>query len=272
MTKKTNEELKIEVGQVFDISLESMMGSTGYGWELCELTGPISLIGISVVPTATGIAPVNQVFMFRGTAVGKGEIAFILTAAWKLEDPIEKIVYQVEVIEQEKPTEDDLKLKGYVAAPKAMVRENAQAPLYNVQTPVLEYGIPCADLWHRVYYGVLPQNFASADPRTYYGVCCDPSKVVSFGDVRMYYGIRCAPLADADPRFYYGVCCAPETASIADPRLYYGVCCAKDNDECGTPPHVYKYGIWPRQLYNVYTPVAKYNIPPMMRYNYPDKC
>jgi hypothetical protein len=284
MTKEKKQEETIEVGQVIDISLESMMGSTGYGWELSELTGPISLLGITIVPSSTAqIGPVTQVFTFKARGTGEAKISFILTAAWKLEKPIEEVHFTIHIVETNKVTEDDLKIKGFVAAPKASVRENAVIPPYNVQPPVLEYGIPCADMWQRLYYGVLPQNLATADPRLYYGVCCDPSTVTSFGDVRMYYGVRCAPVTVADPRVYYGVCCAPTPdpkvyygvccAPDTDPKVYYGVCCAPESDECGTPPQIYKYGILPRMKYNVNFPFVKYNIPPVgMRYNYPGKC
>jgi len=262
MEKEKNEDVEIEVGQVIDISLESMMGSTGYGWELSELTGPLRLIGISVIPSSTeAVAPVTQVFHIKGTGIGKAKVKFVLTAAWKLEEPIQTVSYQIKVTEAKKPVEDDLKIKGYVASPKATVREQASViPPYAAQPPMPDYGIPCSDLWQRYYYGVLPQNLGASDPRLYYGVCCSP-QASNLVDTRMYYGVRCAPTAD--PRFYYGVCCAPES------------------DECGTPPiilkygipsQIYKYGILPRPLYNVNSPFAKYNIPPVMRYNFPDKC
>ncbi len=284
MAKEKNEDLKIEVGQVIDISLESMMGSTGYGWELSELTGPANLIGISVIPSSSNaIAPVTQVFHLRGVSVGEVTVSFVLTAAWKLEEPVRKVTYKITVTEAQKPTEDDLKIKGYVASPKASVRDQQSViPPYAAQPPVPDYGIPCSDLWQRFYYGVLPQNQAAADPRLYYGVCCSPS-LSAQADVRMYYGIPCASV-QSDPRLYYGIPCAsvpsdprlyygiPCVSTQNDPRLYYGVCCAPDANDCVTPPQVYKYGVLPRALYNVNSPVALYNIPPVMRYNFPDKC
>jgi predicted secreted protein len=288
MTKEKNEEVKIEVGQVIDISLESMMGSTGYGWELAELTGSVYLIGITVVPSQNGsIGPVNQQFHFKGAKVGKAKITFVLTAAWKVEDPIKTLTYEIIVKEAEKPSEDDLKLEGFVAAPRANVSQpNQPVSIYAVWPP---YGIP-SDYWQRLYYGVLPpQNTSMPDPRLYYGVCCAPSANTAdprvyygvccpqddnMADPRVYYGVCCAPSANIpDPRVYYGVCCAPDAASMggnlaAEPNLLYGVRCATDFDQCGTPPQIYKYGILPRPLYGI-PPVAKYNIPPMMRYNYP---
>lgn len=45
------EKVTIEVGQSVDVSLESMMGSTGYGWELASLEGEVNLVGIAVQPT-----------------------------------------------------------------------------------------------------------------------------------------------------------------------------------------------------------------------------
>lgn len=261
-----DENIEIEIGQVIDVSLESMMTSSGYGWELSELSGPVYLIGISTIPSSgAAIAPVTQVFHIRGIEIGKAKVSFVLTAPWKIEEPIQIVTYQIKIIEAKKPTDDDLTIKGYVASPNASIRnQQPMIPPYSTQPPYQDYGIPCSDLWHRLYYGVLPQNLATADPRLYYGVCCDPS-LQNYSDVRLYYG----------------VCCAPPEVSVADPRLYYGICCTSENDVCGTPPHllkygipphVHKYGILPRPLYNVSNPVAKYNIPPMMRYNFPNKC
>jgi hypothetical protein len=288
MTKEKNEEVKIEVGQVIDISLESMMGSTGYGWEVAELTGSVFLFGITTTPSQSGtIGPVTQSFHLRGAKVGKAKITFVLTAAWKVEDPIKTLTYDFIVTEAEKPSEDDLKLNGFVAAPQPNVRQpqpNQPVSLYAVWPP---YGMP--DPWQRLYYGTMPpQNANLGDPRLYYGVCCAPS--ASAADPRLYYGVCCDPTASADPRLYYGVCCAPDL-NAADPRLYYGVCCAPgpaslsdnaaadprvyygvkcatDFDQSATPPQIYKYGILPRLLYGI-PPVSKYNIPPFMRYNYP---
>lgn len=258
--KKNEEEvtIEIEIGQVMDVSLESMMGSTGYGWELSVLNGQhVNLMGISVIPTSTrAIAPVTQVFHIRGISVGKGRASFVLTAPWKIEDPIQSITYHINVIEAKKVAEDDLKIKGYIASPNASVRDPQNViPPYAVQPPMPDYGIPCSDLWQRTYYGVLPQNLGVADPRLYYGICCAPA-ASDHSNLRMYYAVRTAPSA----------------LNVADPRFYYGVCCAPEIDECVNPPQAYKYGILPRPLYNVNSPFAKYNIPPMMRYNFPEKC
>jgi predicted secreted protein len=309
MTKEKNEDLKIEVGQAIDISLESMMGSTGYGWEVSELTGSVYLFGITTTPSQSGtIGPVTQSFHLRGAKVGKGKITFVLTAAWKVEDPIKILTYDFIVTEAKKPSEDDLKLDGFVAAPQANVRQpqpNQPVSLYAVWPP---YGIP--DYWQRLYYGTMPpQNANLGDPRLYYGVCCAPS--ANAADPRLYYGVCCAPTATAaDPRLYYGVCCAP-TAS-ADPRVYYGVCCAPqdprlDYGVCCAPddprfyygvrcapddPRVY-YGVCcapddPRLYYGVkcatdfdqsatppqifkygILPRLLYGIPPVSKYNIP---
>jgi hypothetical protein len=233
--EKKDEVVQIEVGQVIDISLESMMGSTGYGWELSELSGPICLIGISVIPVSTRVvAPVSQVFHIKGIGIGKACVKFVLAAAWKLEEPAQTITYQINIVKAVATAENDLKIKGFIGSQKTTVRDAQDVKsLYSYQPPVVKYGVPCDDAYERLYYGVLPQS-----------------------------------ICNSDPRLYYGVCCAPQT----DPRVYYGVCCAPDNDMCCAPPQVLKYGILPRPMYNVYAPIQKYNIPPLMRYNFPDKC
>lgn len=209
---KKKEDLKIEVGQVVDVSLDSMMGSTGYGWELTELTGSINLVGISVIPSSTrAIAPVSQVFHLRATAEGEATVTFVLTASWKVEEPVDEITYNIFISEASKIKEDDLKLKGYIAPPKATVRDQQNImPPYNVSPPLPDYGIPCSDLWNRTY------------------------------------------------------------------------CCTPDFDECSNSAQILKYGVLPRTLYGInipttlynvkMPPTTMYNIPPYMRYNFPDKC
>ena len=64
------EEVTIEVGQAVDVSLESMMGSTGYSWELTSLEGGVNLAGISVQPTSTRpVAPVTHRARFPVTSI-----------------------------------------------------------------------------------------------------------------------------------------------------------------------------------------------------------
>jgi hypothetical protein len=153
------EEVTIEVGQAVDVSLESMMGSTGYGWELASLEGNINLAGISVQPTSTRpIAPVIQIFSFRGVGEGSGKAVFVLTAPWKVEKPKKEVVYTFNVVKAENAdTDDALRLEGFTARPTATVRGPASGGpvmIYNVNTPTQP--IYSAPVDPRFYYGVLP--------------------------------------------------------------------------------------------------------------------
>ncbi|MCI5219653.1 MAG: hypothetical protein D3914_10825 [Candidatus Electrothrix sp. LOE2] len=213
------EEVTIEVGQAVDVSLESMMGSTGYGWELASLKGNINLVGISVQPTSTrAVAPVIQIFHFRGIGEGSGKAVFVLTAPWKVEKPKKDVVYTFTVVKAEHAdTDDNLRLEGFTAPPAATVRPVGQP---------------------RAVYAVNPP------PQPVYGV---PTPVYS------------APL---DPCFYYGVC-PPGDDCCHQPQPKYGIqppCCEGD-DCCCNPPMTMKYNV----------PIMRYNVPPMMRYNFPSR-
>lgn len=229
------EEVKVEVGQLVDVTLESSMGSTGYGWELAALDGNINLVGIAAYPTASRIgAPVAQVFTFRGTAEGTGKAVFVLTAAWKIEEPKETVTYTFNVVNATAADTDAFRLEGFTAKPKAAVRSTLVPP----------YSIPA-----RLYYGVLP-------PQAIYSVPIDPCSCVTGNEdccgAQPKYGIR-------PPVIEYGV--RPPDSSIQplyaapnDPCL-----CATGNEDCCNPPTVLKYNF----------PVMRYNIPPVMRYNFP---
>lgn len=131
------EEVTIEVGQSVDVSLESMMGSTGYGWELTALKGNINLVSMSVQPTSTRpIAPVIQIFSFRGVGEGSGKAVFVLTAPWKVEEPKKQVTYTFNVVKAEDAdTDDALRLEGFTAPPTATVRTTPPIALYAVNPP-----------------------------------------------------------------------------------------------------------------------------------------
>jgi hypothetical protein len=195
------EDIRIEVCQAVDISLESMMGSTGYAWELTALEGCISLTGTELIPTSTrAIAPVTQVFRLRGNSVGNGKAVFSLAAPWKQEKPIKELVYLFTVVEAQLASEDNLRLEGFVASPQVTVREKEAI------TPYCTCGCGC-----------LSDDCCSPQPQPKYGIKQPPQVVPVYS----------VPL---------------------DPCR-----CSPESDTClCTPPQV-----------------MRYNIPPMMRYNFP---
>jgi hypothetical protein len=229
------EEIKIEVGQSVDVSLESMMGSTGYGWELTALKGSVNLVGISVQPTSTrALAPVIQIFSFRGVGEGSGKAVFGLTAPWKVEEPKKQITYVFNVVKaDDADTDDNLRLEGFTAPPTATVRAAGlpralyavnppPQPLYGVPTPIPVYSAPLDPC---VYYGVCPPG----------DDCCNQPKygVLPPGGSQPKYGIQPPPCVD---------------------------------DDCCAPPVVMKYNV-PMMRYN-FPPAMRYNFPS----NDPDGC
>lgn len=56
--------IKAYQGLSFSVTLQSMIGSTNYGWCLTSLPSCLVLIGQVNQPTVKGIGPVNQVFYF----------------------------------------------------------------------------------------------------------------------------------------------------------------------------------------------------------------
>ncbi len=220
----------IELNQMFEITLESMMGSSGYGWFLAELKGELNLIAMSTCPTSSHrIAPVKQVFRFRGTGVGKATVKFVKTVLWKIEPPVDEITYEFEIIEATKKENDDLALEGFVEKPRVDVK-GGPIMLYNVRDP--------HDACARLYYGVLCKQVTD-HVRTYYGVL--PERTAEH--VAPYYAV-CAPAGHVAP--YY--------AAYSPTEGLMPVYAAYPPTECSTHPH----GV-----------IAKYNIPPMLKYNYP---
>ncbi len=226
------EEVKIEVGQSVDISLESMMGSTGYGWELRSFEGNINMVSMSVQPTSTrAVAPVIQIFSFRGTDEGSGKAVFVLTAPWKVEEPKKQVTYTFNVVKAEDAdTDDALRLEGFTAPPAATVRapSSGTVMVYNINPPQPIYSTPI-----------------------------DPCLLCPPGDD------CCNP---PQPQLKYGIqpphCVGDDCCNQPQPQLKYGIqppSCV--GDDCCNPPVIMKYNV----------PMMRYNFPPMMRYNFPSR-
>lgn len=64
MTKENNSSIIASVNHTFDIILESMLGSTNYGWSLKSMPDGVALLSTEIVPIRTGISPVRQIFTF----------------------------------------------------------------------------------------------------------------------------------------------------------------------------------------------------------------
>lgn len=88
-----------QVGHSFDIILESMVGSTGYGWCLKSMPSGIELISTDNMPVRPGIAPVRQIFTFAALKPLKnGLIEFDLLCLHDLTSPAaDHADYKVEI-------------------------------------------------------------------------------------------------------------------------------------------------------------------------------
>ncbi|HEX2954730.1 MAG TPA: protease inhibitor I42 family protein [Bacillota bacterium] len=92
-----SEQLEATVGQPLQITLQSMVGSTGYGWYLSQLNGGVVLSSAEIQATAPGIAPVNHIFNFLAVEAGTFDLAFQLIAPWRPGEPGNISHYEVVV-------------------------------------------------------------------------------------------------------------------------------------------------------------------------------
>ena len=206
----TKEKINAEVGHLVNISLQSKVGSTGYGWELAKLDGGVHFLDVNVShPTRIGGSS-EHVFQFRAVHEGTAIIEFVLAAPWKIEDtdPEIEIHYEITVVkkaESDSETEN-LKLKGFVGKPTVSISDIGATTLYAVQPPVdlqesckPPRSIPSQSL---LKYGV-PPRFKYAYPRALYNI--PPRQLYAY------------PASNAD-------CCSS--------ALPYGFPCAGEDADC----------------------------------------
>lgn len=215
MEKINKETLSAEIGHVIDISLESMMGSTGYGWQLDGMKGYVNLLAITVQNSSRRMGPIEQIFSFIPTGTGKAVVTFVLAASWKEEEePVKTIEYEITVDKQsvESTDLDKLKVKGFVSKPEVSLTKYEPTMLYAVRLRDelklrdsigdirLKYGIRVdqrRDL--RLKYGIL--NEGPGDGRIKYGI--RPDTKYNIPGMSQLYNVR-PSLPDLQTRMYYG--------------------------------------------------------------------
>jgi hypothetical protein len=86
MNADQDQAINVNRGEMFSVTLQSMIGSTNYGWCMTSMPKGVYLFAQCNEPTSGGIGPVNQVFHFLAItpANGKMEIEFKLLC---LSDP-----------------------------------------------------------------------------------------------------------------------------------------------------------------------------------------
>jgi hypothetical protein len=151
-----NKTINAIVGQPVQINLQSMAGSTGYGWYLTKLEGGLALSSVSIVPTAPGIAPVSHQFSFIAITAGTFTISFSLLAPWRPDEEADNETYTVTITAPKKSAKEDIEAgmagREFLRAASATVGQ----PVSDVSA-VLKYAAPMVQ-------SVQPQSLIYAAP------------------------------------------------------------------------------------------------------------
>jgi hypothetical protein len=127
--------VKAAIGESFDIHLQSMQGSTGYGWYLSGLPEGVVLLGVttSSIYSQPIVGPTRQTFTFVGLTTIESNLEFRLLAPWKPTEPADRKVFAL-YIGKEQADE----LEAEMGSAKFVSRS-----AYTVNMPaVMPYGFP----------------------------------------------------------------------------------------------------------------------------------
>ena len=249
-------------GKVFTISLQSMVGSTGYGWTLSSLPKGVAFINKEITPTAPGIAPVNEVFYFcplRDAAQGPQKIEFTKICLYDPHQSIrygvtpEKVSVSIMVIPANEDGMDD-----FVEYSEGQASYNMAIPYGYVGdagcTAGEKYGYPCYENAVLKYgYSCGAESFVSHK----YGYPCYENAVLKYGypcGVAASAG-KCGCGGDENCLEAYGY---PPIVKYGYPGLKYGYPCYES-------PGAVKYG-YPCCAD---IPLEKYGYPCIVKYGYP---
>ena len=176
-------EMIVLQGKSFSIDLQSMLGSTCWGWCLTRLPQGIALIGMETIPTAAGVAPVIQRFWFGALSAvkDKAEIGFTLINLSDMTSAKQKVDVNVTVIP--KDSEDFAKFS-----------ENCDDAVDPVCNSAMPYGVVLGNRSVAFKYGYPNQNmkYGYPDINLKYGFPRGDAKpVVAYGFPRVKYGFIC---------------------------------------------------------------------------------
>lgn len=246
-------EMVVFQGKSFSVGLQSMLGSTAYGWCLTGLPKGVVLLGIDTekVPSSATVAPVIQKFWFVAVSETdkKAEIEFTMINFTSLSETEQKHNVSISVV----PSDSD-EFAKYSENNDVMLRSigNAAIPygyVLGAQEPLVKYGYACdAGDTAALKYGYPCGVQDGANINVKYGYACDVSDTAA-----LKYGYPCGV---QDATLKYGYPCGVEDASTG---VKYGY-------PCGEP--VLKYGYPCGEA-----PVLKYGYPcgdtPTLKYGYP---
>ena len=199
-------EMVVLQGQSFSIELQSMFGSTNYGWTLTKLPQGIALLSTETISTATGVAPVIQRFWFGAVSAteDKSELEFTLINFTDMSATKKTHTVLLNVI----PSDSD---------EFAKFSENSDATIRAVAGPAMPYGLVLGSQEAVVKYGY-PCGVQDA-PLMKYGYPCGVQDAPL-----MKYGYPCGA-QDASPNreaaLKYGYPCGTNDA----PLMKYGYPC-----------------------------------------------
>jgi len=178
--------LLVQAGQSFDIVLESMMGSTGYGWCLKSMSPEIVLISTFTNPIHAGVSPVRQGVTFGAVKLSRcAQIEFEMLCLFDLtREPADCATYQIEIYDH---AADDA-LKNEIGSQKFL----SLGGMMVHHRPVPPYGFANSDKIH-VLYGFPPPE------------ACNPTVIASTKNCILKYGNPFGVAnEEADCRMKYG--------------------------------------------------------------------
>lgn len=213
-------EMVVLQGKSFSVDLQSMLNSSNYGWSLTGLPKGVVLLGTTVAPTCSGVAPVVQTFWFGAISAtdGKAELEFTMVKFSDLTVTSKKHTISVKVIPSD--SEEFAKFAANADAMADDVRNSMQPYGYPFVAPSsvnMAYGYPYRRGAVAFKYGYPDAN----DVNFKYGYPCGAE------DVNFKYGYPCGV---QDANLKYGYPCG-----VQDANLKYGY-------PCGLQETVVKYG------------------------------
>lgn len=168
-----NNEIVVLQGKTFFIELQSMLGSTNYGWCVKSIPEEVILIGMESIPVKAGVAPVIQRIYFGAVSAGEEgssvEINFGLNNLSNLSQESKQFTAKVKIIacgtdEFEAYSENDEDVVS------GIVYLGSQALKYgypcSMQDTLMKYGYPCGVQDAALKYGY-PCSEYTKDARPY---------------------------------------------------------------------------------------------------------
>jgi len=150
---KINSNIIGQVGHSFDIILESMVGSTGYGWCLKAMPAGVELISTENMPIRAGIAPTRQIFTFAALKPMKDKlIEFDLLCLFDLSrDCADHAIFEVDIhdVDENDALKKEIGGHKFLKGSGAMVHARPIPPygFADSEKAILLYGFPPSPLY-----------------------------------------------------------------------------------------------------------------------------